>query len=120
VVVGIDRLIDGHIEGEIAEILNSRGFESGCGKTFDARRFHVIRRAYGLKSRYTRLREQGWLNLREISDKLVLRPSTVRAWRAQGTLGVESIILNDMGQHMYANPDTDGSRNLQTPALAPS
>jgi DNA invertase Pin-like site-specific DNA recombinase len=116
VVAEIDRLIDEHIDGEIAEILNRRGFQSGCGKGFDARRVHVIRRAYGLKSRYTRLREQGWLNLREISEKIGLRPSTVRARRAQGTLGVESIILNDMGQHMYAKPDTDGGRNLRTPA----
>jgi DNA invertase Pin-like site-specific DNA recombinase len=111
VVAEIDRLIDEHIDGEIAEILNSRGFQSGCGKGFDARRVHVIRRAYGLKSRYTRLRGGGWLNLREISEKLGLRPSTVRARRAQGTLGVDSIILNDMGQHMYGNPVACGGRN---------
>jgi DNA invertase Pin-like site-specific DNA recombinase len=116
VVAEIDRLIDDHIDGEIAEILNSRGFESGCGKVFDARRVHVIRRAYDLKSRCTRLREQGWLNLREISEKLGLRPSTVRAKRAQGTLGVDSIILNDMGQHMYENPDSSGATHSTTTA----
>lgn len=116
VIAEIDRLIDEHIDGEIAEILNSRGFESGCGKVFDARRVHVIRRAYGLKSRYTRLREQGWLNLREISEKLGLRPSTVRAKRAQGSLGLGSIILNDMGQHMYENPDSRGVTDSTTTA----
>lgn len=116
VVAEIDRLIDEHIDGEIAEILNSRGFESGCGKRFDARRVHVIRRAYGLKSRYTRLRERGWLNLREISEKLGLRPSTVRAKRAQGSLGFGSIILNDMGQHMYENPDGSGATDSTTTA----
>jgi hypothetical protein len=116
VVAEIDRLIDEHIDGDIAEILNSRGFESGCGKAFDARRVHVIRRAYGLRSRYTRLREQGWLNLREISEKLGLRPWTVRAKRAQGSLGLASIILNDMRQHMFENPDSGSAAKFMTTA----
>jgi len=37
VVEEIDRLIGEHTEGEIAEILNARGFVSGQGKRFNAR-----------------------------------------------------------------------------------
>jgi len=116
VVAEIDRLLAEHIDGEIANVLNDRGFVSGWGKAFDASRVHVIRRAYGLKSRYTRLREQGWLNLREVSEKLRLRRSTVRARRAQGSLGLGSIKLNDMGQHMYEDPDARIATSSMTTA----
>lgn len=105
VVAEIDRLLEEHTEGEIARILNDKGLLSGCGHPFDARRVQVIRRAYRLKSRYTRLHEKGWLSLREVSRKLGTGGSAVRARRARGALGLASIKLNDIGQHMYEDPD---------------
>jgi hypothetical protein len=105
VVAEIDRLLEEHTEGEIALILNDKGLLSGCGHPFDARRVQVIRRAYRLKSRYTRLHEKGWLSLREVSRKLGTGGSAVRARRARGALGLASIKLNDIGQHMYEDPD---------------
>jgi len=101
VVEEIDRLLDEHTEGEIAEILNARGFVSGQGKPFHARRVRVIRRAYRLKSRYTRLREQGWLNLTELSKKLSIHPTTLKKRRAAGLLGLGTVRLNDMDQYLY-------------------
>jgi DNA invertase Pin-like site-specific DNA recombinase len=105
VVEEIDRLLDGHTEGEIAEILNARGFVSGQGKPFHARRVRVIRRAYRLKSRYTRLREQGWLNLTELSKKLATHPTTLKKRRAAGVLGLGTVRLNDMDQYLYEDLD---------------
>lgn len=105
VVEEIDRLLGEHTEGEIAEILNARGFVSGQGKGFHARRVRVIRRAYRLKSRYTRLREQGWLNLTELSKKLATHPTTLKKRRAAGVLRLATVRLNDMDQYLYQNPD---------------
>jgi hypothetical protein len=105
VVEEIDRLLDEYTEGEIAEILNARGFVSGQRKSFQARRVRVIRRAYRLKSRYTRLREQGWWNLTELSKKLATHPTTLKKRRAAGVLGLATVRLNDMDQYLYQNSD---------------
>jgi hypothetical protein len=105
VIEEIDRLLDEHTDGEIANILNERGSVSGCGKAFHARRVQKIRRAYRLKTRYTRLHEKAWLNLGEVSKKLGICPATVKKRRAQGMLGINTVKLNDMGQYMYEDPD---------------
>lgn len=112
VIAEIDQLLDEHTEGEIAEILNDRSHMSGCGNAFDARRVQVIRRAYRLKGRYVRLRQQGWLSLREVSKKLKICRSAVRARRLKGSLGLACIKLNEMGQHMYEDPDARMAKKL--------
>jgi len=115
----IDRLLDEHIDGEIASILNERGFVSGCGKAFHARRVQRIRRGYRLKTRYTRLHDKGWLNLGEVSKKLGVCPATVKKRRAQGMLSVNCIKLNDMDQYMYEDPDArTAARPGQTSACS--
>ena len=106
IVEEIDRLLDDYTDGEIASILNERGLTSGCGNAFHARRVQKTRRAYRLKSRYTRLHERGWLNLGEVSEKLGVCGSTVKKRRAQARLGLCSIKVDDTGQYMYENPDT--------------
>ncbi len=106
IVEEIDRLLDEYTDGEIASILNERGFTSGCGNAFHARRVQKTRRAYRLKSRYTRLHERGWLNLGEVSEKLGVCDSTVKKRRAQARLGLRSIRVDDTGPYMYENPDT--------------
>ena len=106
IVEEIDRLLDDYTDGEIASILNERGLTSGCGNDFHARRVQKTRRAYRLKSRYTRLHERGWLNLGEVSEKLGVCGSTVKKRRAQARLGLRSIKVDDTGQYMYENPDT--------------
>ena len=106
IVEEIDRLLDDYTDGEIANILNERGLTSGCGNAFHARRVQKTRRAYRLKSRYTRLHERGWLNLHEVSKKLGVCGSTVKKRRAEARLGLRSIKVDDTGQYMYENPDT--------------
>ena len=104
VVAQIDRLLDDHTEGEIAEILNEQGLVSGWGRSFDGRRVRVTRRLYKVRSRYTRLREAGFLKLEGAAKKLGICKWVVKERRAQGTLPVEVRKLNDMGEYMYKDP----------------
>jgi hypothetical protein len=66
-VAEIDRLLEDHTDGEVAQILNERGVLSGTGRRFGGRRVRVIRRAYELRSRKARLRARGLLTLDEIA-----------------------------------------------------
>ena len=56
IVSRIDRLLDSHTAGQIASILNDRGYTSGQGKLFNPIIVQKIRRKYHLRSRYQRLR----------------------------------------------------------------
>ena len=105
VVSEIDRLLDDHTYAETAAILNEKGYGSGQGRTFDMRRVGVIRRAYGLQDRYTRLHAQGYLTAREVAPKLGTTSRMVRVRQANGTLPVGCRKLSDTGQCMYENPD---------------
>ena len=48
----VDRLLNDHTDGEIATILNERGYRSGYGHTFNPMLVKVVRDNYVLKSRY--------------------------------------------------------------------
>jgi DNA invertase Pin-like site-specific DNA recombinase len=101
----IDRLLDQHTYLEIATILNERGVSSGQGNEFGGRRINKTRLAYGLKNRYQRLREQGYLTAKEAAQKLGISSSGLRARRAEGRLTLKSVMVNDFGQHLYEDPD---------------
>lgn len=105
VVLEIDRLLDRHTEGEVAQMLNERGFVSGTGKTFDARRVQVIRRAYGLATRQERLRAEGLLSLDEVAARLGLHKETVKRHRREGSLKLRCYRLDDANRFMYEDPD---------------
>ncbi|MBN1460899.1 MAG: recombinase family protein [Armatimonadetes bacterium] len=111
VVVEIDRLLDDHTQGEVAAILNERGFASGQGRTFDGRRVGKTQRAYRLKTRRARLREAGWLSIKELADKLGICRSAVRWRRAHGRLPLDCRKVNDMGEFMYQLPAGEGTRD---------
>ena len=61
VVAEVDRLMNDHTDGEIAAILNERGYRTGHGHAFDPISVKVVRDNYALKSRHDRLRERGLL-----------------------------------------------------------
>lgn len=52
----VDRLLDGHTEAEMAELLNQKGLTSGTDKRFHRLIVRRMRLDCGLKSRYRRLR----------------------------------------------------------------
>ena len=109
VVAEIDRLLDDHTQGEVAAILNERGFASGQGRTFEGRRVGKIQRAYRLKTRRARLHEAGWLSIEELAEKLGVCRSAVRWRRAHGRLPLDCRKVNDTGEFMYRLPAGEGA-----------
>lgn len=102
VIAEIDKLLDHHTDGDVASILNERGFLSGMGRSFDGRRVSKIRRAYNLRSYYYRLSQRGLLTLREISEKYGVHRMTVSRWRNIGKL--TAYRYDDMGRYLYEDP----------------
>jgi hypothetical protein len=98
----MDRLLDAHSEGEMAQILNERGWRSSTGQAFSLTLIQGLRRSYRMKSRFTRLQEQGLLTARQIED--MLGPGTNRAsyWRKAGVLKV--VKLNQHYKDLYQRP----------------
>jgi hypothetical protein len=68
VVTEISRLLDDHTEGEIADLLNSKGMISGEGKRFNRTMVARIRSNYDLEARYSRLQARGMLTLAEMQS----------------------------------------------------
>jgi len=104
----MDRLLDNHNLGEIATILNARGYKTGGGLEFDAATVSRIRIAYGLKSRYQRLRDRGLLDLSEIAEKLKVSVGTIRRWQHRGLLRVHA--YDDQNCCLYEDPGPSGPR----------
>lgn len=102
VVSTIDRLLDDHTDGEIAELLNDRGLISGEGKRFHLLIVSRIRKEYELKSRYHRLRARGLLDQREIAKQLDVKPCTIKIWRRAGLLVAHR--FDDRGQCLFEPP----------------
>jgi len=98
----IDRWLDEHSEGEVAQILNEQGWHSSTGQPFSLTLIQGLRRTYRMKSRFARLQAQGLLTARQIED--MLGPGTNRAkyWRKAGVLKV--VKLNQHYQDLYQRP----------------
>jgi DNA invertase Pin-like site-specific DNA recombinase len=86
IVVEIDRLLAEHTDAGVAEQLNARGLATNFGAPFTAQRVEYIRRTYGLRSRYERLRDQGFLTLPEMAQRLGICLSSVHGWARRGIL----------------------------------
>lgn len=79
VVAKVDYLLDSHTDRQIAEKLNEQGLRSGKGRTFHSGMIASLRKEYGLKSRYARLREAGLLTAKEMARKLKVSTNTISA-----------------------------------------
>lgn len=86
VVHRIDVLLNDYTDAQIATLLNEDGLHSGKGGTFRRPSVAKVRRTYGLKSRYARLREVGMLSVDEMAKVLGVSEGTVKAWHAAGLL----------------------------------
>jgi DNA invertase Pin-like site-specific DNA recombinase len=88
VVAEVDRLIDEHTDSEIAAILNERGIRPALGERFTWVNVYHIRHTYGLRDRFTRLREMGML--------------TLKRWQRRNLLVGHA--YDDKGQRLYELP----------------
>ena len=86
VVADIDALLKEHGDREVAEILNQREHRTWQNQLFTLKKIAYIRRVYHLKSRFGRLREQGLLTAKEMSQALGVSESTVHNWAQSGLL----------------------------------
>jgi hypothetical protein len=102
IVSQIDRLLDQYTDGEIADVLNDKNSVSGTGRSFSARIVAGIRRTYGIKSRFERLREQKLFTISEISDSLKISKATVKYWAKNNIL--KSYKYNDKNERLYQRP----------------
>lgn len=122
VVAEIDRLLDAHTDGEIADILNACGARPGVADKFSPFIISRLRQKYGLEDRLSRLRRQGLLTLEEVAAALGVHPSTVKARQRCGRLA--SQVYNDKGERLYAPPGDQlvacahCGRTFPDPALA--
>jgi DNA invertase Pin-like site-specific DNA recombinase len=98
----VDRLLDHHTETEIAGLLNEKGLRSGAGQAFTPMSVINIRRNYGLRDRFHRLREHGLLTIDEIARCLGIARCVVKAWRDKGLLQAHP--YNEKGQCLYESP----------------
>jgi hypothetical protein len=102
VVAEIDRLLDEYHDKQIATLLNERGFVSGGNQAFTFKIVGRLRRDYGLKSRYDRLREAGLLTKAEVARMLGVTPGTVAIWLRQGLLPAHA--YNERNECLYEKP----------------
>jgi DNA invertase Pin-like site-specific DNA recombinase len=116
VVGAIDELLDRHTDRQIATILNERGLRSGKGEAFHARIVSRVRRTYGLKSRYERLREAGMLTAEEMIQVLQVSGKTMKAWHKAGLLRGHA--YNDKNCYLFEPPGSDAPLKHQGRRLA--
>ncbi len=115
VVSEVDRLLDDYLEGDIARILNSRGFTSGHGQPFTRSIVLRIRREYRLKTRYERLRARRLLTVEEMAEQLNVCPTTVKIWNRHGL--VISHPYTGKNECLYERPGPE-VRKMQGKKLA--
>lgn len=102
VVAVIDALLDEHTDGEIAVLLNARGFRSGCGARFHSRIVADVRHSYGLPNRFARLRANGFLDKHEIANVLNISATTLKTWHHHGLVSAKR--YDDKGSLLYQPP----------------
>jgi DNA invertase Pin-like site-specific DNA recombinase len=102
IITEIDRLLAEHTEGEIAQILNEKGWRSSGGAAFTFSIVNHLRWAYRIKTRYDRLRERGFLTAREIAQFVGGVASRVKYWRHLGVLS--GLRYSEREEYLYPSP----------------
>lgn len=89
----VDRLLNDYTCADIAEKLNNDGFRPGfsvrkgrANDTFTAQKVNYLVQRYNLRMRYERLREKGYLNAKEMAERLNIHQQTVVSWAKAGIL----------------------------------
>lgn len=105
VIAEMDRLLDEHTDGEVADLLRERGMQTGAGDPFTSKSVKWARRRWGLKNLRERLRDSGMLTLEEMAEVVGATKETVRTWRIKGF--VEARQTDDKGTWLYVPPDDE-------------
>ena len=111
IVAQIDRLLDDHDEGQIAQLLNDQGLRSGSATAFTARLVQHLRCTYKLKTRYERLRQQGFLTAAQIAQIIGGVASQVNDWREAGL--VAGTRCGQKGRYLYRRPEQDAIAQIR-------
>jgi hypothetical protein len=112
----IDELLGSCTEKQVARALNEEGHKTGDGLAFDAIAVKRARFAYGLRSRYDRLRDAGLLTAGEMAKALGITTVTVRQWRLAGLLSGER--CNDKDEYLYHPPGPNPPQKQRGAKLA--
>ena len=91
-VAEMDRLLDDYNYADTARILNQKGLKTGDGLPLAPIAVGYIRKAYGLKSRFDRLRERGLLTISEMAKACGVSINTIGHWRRKGIIRAHPII----------------------------
>jgi hypothetical protein len=101
-VAEVDRLLDDYTHSQIAAILSHKGMHTVDGRPLTRLSIRNIQVAYGLTSRYARLRKRGMLTMAEVGERLDVAPATVKGWNQAGFL--MSHLYNDKNQCLFEPP----------------
>jgi DNA invertase Pin-like site-specific DNA recombinase len=110
----IDRLLDDHTEGQIARLFTERGMTTSHGKRFRTENVAYLRHINGLRHRRLRLRDRGYVTLREMAAALGV---SMREVRRRAELGeIETCAVGDRYSRLYRGHSTAGKRPLNPTA----
>src|SRR5262249_33741769 len=98
----MQRLLHAATDGQTAEQLNAQGLRTFTCLSFSATHVAQLRRHHGLKDRYTRLREQGWLTATEMANQCGI--SVPRVWRRYHQGRLVGVPYNDRGTCLFMVP----------------
>jgi len=101
-VAEMDRLLNDYNYADVARILNENGFKTGDGLPLTSTIVGYVRTAYGLKSRFDRLRERGMLTTSEIAKACGVSTNTIGHWRQKGL--IRSHAINARNQFLFEDP----------------
>ncbi len=94
-----------HINRELAEMLNERGFSRPNGKPFDGLFLNQYMRNKGIKTRRQRYIEKGWITLDDAADKMGVHPIVLRISAENGKY-TGNYIVADGNNALLFDPDT--------------
>ena len=98
----IKQLSTNYTAKQIADILNREGYVTGTHQKFGSRNLQYIMSAYGIKSYYGHLREEGKLTSKEVAKILGICTTTVIDWHRAGL--VNGRVANDKGDYLFDLP----------------
>jgi len=114
-VAEMDRLLGEYNYADTARILNEKGFKTGDGLPVTPLAVGYIRKAYGLKSRFDRLRERGLLTISEMARACGVSINTIGHWRRKGKIRAHTVNnrMQFLFEHPGPNPPKKHSRRVQ-------